>query len=121
MRNSIPDLPQPKRGAARRKENAQKGVRKKGKIEFAVESGPLTLIKKTMKALYKEITRRTTISLTAWRLRMEDHGGIDLGVKGPHIGTLAAKGVKERGLINRDNTEISQNMMSLDTASMTRK
>jgi hypothetical protein len=51
MRNSIPDLPQPKRGVARRKENAQKGVGKKGKTEFVMESGPSTLIKKTMKTL----------------------------------------------------------------------
>jgi hypothetical protein len=96
-------------------------MRRKGETKFIEESDLLILIKWITKAQSKEITRRTAISLAAWRLRMEDHMGTGLDVRGPHIGTLTMKGVKERGLIDRDDTETSQDMMSLDTASMTRR
>jgi hypothetical protein len=51
---------------------------------------------------------------------MEGHGGTGLDERGPHMGTLVVKGVKQRGLIDRGDTETSQDMMSLDTASMMR-
>jgi hypothetical protein len=47
-------------------------VRRNDETEFTVESGLSILIKRIMKALSKEKIRRTVISLTVWRLTMED-------------------------------------------------
>jgi hypothetical protein len=121
MRNSILDSPQLRFEAARKKENLLKGMKRKGGTNFVEESGLLILIKRITKAQSNEITKRTAISLTVWRLRMEDHGRKGLDVRGPHMGNLTVKGVKERGPIYRGNTETSQDMMSLDTTSMTRR
>jgi hypothetical protein len=105
-------------------------MRRKGEIEFVEESGLLILVKRITRVQSKERTKRTMISLAVWRLRMEDHGGKGLDVRGPLERNLAMKGikkdlfkrgVKERGLIDRGNTETSRIMMNLGTASMTQR
>jgi hypothetical protein len=68
MRTLTIGSPQLKPGAARRKENVLKGVKRKGEIEFTEESGLLILIKRITKAQFKERMKRTAISLAVWRL-----------------------------------------------------
>jgi hypothetical protein len=96
-----------------------KGVRRKGKIEFAKESDLLILIKRITKAQSKERMKRIAISLVMWRLRMEDCRGKGLNTRSPLMRNLVVRGVKERGLIDRDDTGTSLTMMSLSIASMT--
>jgi hypothetical protein len=105
MRNSILGLLQLRLEAVRRKESALRGVRKKGETGFTVENDPPT-IRKIMKALSKERTRRTVVSLAVLRMTMMD---------------LDARGRKERGLIDQGNTETSLEERNLGTASMTRR
>jgi hypothetical protein len=50
MRTLTTGSPQPKHEAAKRKENALKGTRRKGEIEFVEESGMLILIRRITKA-----------------------------------------------------------------------
>jgi hypothetical protein len=84
MRNSILGILQLRLEAVRRKESA----RKKGETGFTVESD-LPTVRRTMKALSKEKTRRTVVSLVVSRTTMMD---------------LDARGRKERGLIDQGKT-----------------
>jgi hypothetical protein len=71
MRNSILGSLQPRLEAVRRKESALRGAKKKGETGFTVESD-LPTLRRTMKALSKERTRRTVVSLVMSRMTMMD-------------------------------------------------
>jgi hypothetical protein len=105
MRNSILGSLQLRLEAVRRKENALRGAKKKGETGFTVESD-LPTLRRTMKALSKERTRRTVVSLVVSRMSMMD---------------LDARGRKERGLIDQGNTKTSLEERNLGTASMTQR
>jgi hypothetical protein len=124
MRISTLGSPRLKPIVARRKGSALKGMRRKGETEFAGESGLLILMKRITRAQSRGIVvrstmKRTAISLIVWRLRMEDREGIGLSVRGPLLKDLIKRGVKERGLIDRGDTETSLIMMSLYIALLT--
>jgi hypothetical protein len=102
MRNSILSLLQLRLEAVGRRESALRGAKKKGETGFTVESD-LPTIRKIMKALSKERTRRTVVSLAMSRMTTMD---------------LDARGRKERGLIDKGNTETSLKERNLGTASM---
>jgi hypothetical protein len=76
----------------------------------------LPTLRRTMKALSKERTRRTVASLIVSRITM-----MDLDVRGRKEKDPMRKDVKERGLIDQGNTETSLVMWNLGTASMTQR
>jgi hypothetical protein len=127
MRISTLGSPRWKPIAARRKESALKGVRRKGKTDFTGKSGLLILIERIMRAWSRVIVKRsmtgdTTTSLAVWRPRMVDHIGKGLDSRNLAMRGLVEKGVmRERSFIDQGDTKRNLNMTSLDTTSMTRR
>jgi hypothetical protein len=76
----------------------------------------LPTLRRTMKALSKERTRRTVASLIVLRITM-----MDLDARGRKEKDPMRKDVKERGLIDQGNTETSLVMWNLGTASITQR
>jgi hypothetical protein len=109
--------------AARRKESAKKGIRRKGKIEFTKESGQLILNIRIMKVWSKGIAahsrmKSTAINLAVWNLRMVDHNGKGLVARGLPTRDLVVRGITERNLIAKGDTERSPNTMNLIIATV---
>ena len=126
MRTSTPSSLWPRPEAAEKKESAKKGVRRKGEIEFAGESGQLILSSRITKVWSKGIAahsrmKSTTISPAVWNLQMVDHADKGLVARSLIMRDLFMRGTTERNLIARGDTERSTSMMSLVTASVTRR
>jgi hypothetical protein len=112
MRNSTPNSLWLRPEVARRKESEHRGERRKGEIKFAKGSGQLTLSSRITKVQSKEKMKITTTSLAEWNLRM-----VDLDKKGRAVRDLPTK----ISLITKGDTEGSPSMMSLVTATVTRR
>jgi hypothetical protein len=104
----------------------QKGVRRKGEIEFTEESNMLILVNRITKAPFRgiveqSIMKSTATNLAVWSLQMADHTRKDLNMRGLIMRNLVVRGVKKRNLIDRGDTERSLTMMNLDTTAMMRR